>query len=82
MSDSMVTFGDVWDTKPPKEPGWYWLKGDPWSQEILGLYLVEVWLTANDKLMYISHGDALHVERNLGVWQRILFSNLPKDVVL
>lgn len=82
MDLSLVTFSDEWSNEPPKEPGWYWLKGDPWSQEILGLYLVEVWLTANDRLMYVTDGDYLRVECNLGVWQKIVFANLPKDVVL
>jgi hypothetical protein len=81
--NSVVVFEDEWDNEIPQEPGCYWFIGDPWSTGVMKLYYVVVGVSgSNNRLYYVTCGDFMQKKDMAGKWQKILFSNLPKEILL
>ena len=66
-----------WTSRWPTKPGWYWLYGKRFSDDIIQLNPVEVVL-AKTGPVYITRGSFLYrTEGAIGFWVKMILPKLP-----
>lgn len=70
---------DNWSKEIPKEPGFYWFYGDPFSNnprpQDVKIYLIEIRITSSGHPFYICSGA--FISNKNGLWQKAILPEIP-----